>query len=108
MGYLYQEGKDPDSKSSFMDMQMVIPLPQNWRLFNMLDLAFLSMEGYPIDEDIMRREHAQAIVNYYAGMAGIVTDSLLIIIPVGLLMYMHLSSNKWYGYREGIISGSKI
>lgn len=32
----------------------------------MLDLAFLSMEGYPIDEDIMR-EHAQAIVNYYAG-----------------------------------------
>ena len=41
-------------------------VPQNWRLFNMLDLAFLSMEGYPIDEDIMR-EHAQAIVNYYAG-----------------------------------------
>ena len=41
-------------------------VPQNWRLFNMLDLAFLHMEGYEIDEDIMR-EHAQSIVNYYAG-----------------------------------------
>lgn len=41
-------------------------VPQNWRLFNMLDLAFLQMEGYPIDEDIMR-DHAQAILAYYAG-----------------------------------------
>lgn len=41
-------------------------VPQNWRLFNMLDMAFLYKEGYPIDEDIMR-EHAQAILNYYAG-----------------------------------------
>lgn len=41
-------------------------VPQNWRLFNMLDLAFLYMEGYEIDKDIMR-EHAQSIVNYYAG-----------------------------------------
>ena len=41
-------------------------VPQNWRLFNMLDLAFLSMEGYPINERIML-EHAQAILGYYAG-----------------------------------------
>lgn len=41
-------------------------VPQNWRLFNMLDMAFLHMEGYPIDRDIMR-DHAQAILNYYAG-----------------------------------------
>lgn len=41
-------------------------VPQNWRLFNMLDLAFLNMEGYAIDADIMR-EHAQAILAYYAG-----------------------------------------
>lgn len=41
-------------------------VPQNWRLFNMLDMAFLKMEGYAIDEDIMR-EHAQAILSYYAG-----------------------------------------
>lgn len=41
-------------------------VPQNWRLFNMLDMAFLHKEGYSIDTDIMR-EHAQAILNYYAG-----------------------------------------
>lgn len=41
-------------------------VPQNWRLFNMLDMAFLYKEGYPIDEEIMR-DHAQAILNYYAG-----------------------------------------
>ena len=39
---------------------------QNWRLFNMLDLAFLNMMGYETDKDKMR-EHAQAILSYYAG-----------------------------------------
>ena len=41
-------------------------VPQNWRLFNMLDMAFLHMEGYPIQKDVMR-DHAQAILNYYVG-----------------------------------------
>ncbi|MCM1097777.1 MAG: DUF2264 domain-containing protein [Ruminococcus flavefaciens] len=41
-------------------------VPQNWRLFNMLDMAFLHMEGYPIDREIMV-DHAQAILHYYAG-----------------------------------------
>lgn len=41
-------------------------VPQNWRLFNMLDMAFLNMEGYPIRKEIMR-DHAQAVLNYYAG-----------------------------------------
>lgn len=41
-------------------------VPQNWRLFNMLDLAFLHREGYSIDEEIMA-DHAQAIFHYYAG-----------------------------------------
>ncbi len=41
-------------------------VPQNWRLFNMPDMAFLHMEGYPVDEKIMR-EHTQAILNYYVG-----------------------------------------
>lgn len=41
-------------------------VPQNWRLFNMLDLAFLHMEGYEIDKNIMR-DHAQAILSYYVG-----------------------------------------
>ncbi|MCR5742318.1 MAG: DUF2264 domain-containing protein [Lachnospiraceae bacterium] len=41
-------------------------VPQNWRLFNMLDMAFLSGEGYEIDADIMR-DHACAVLDYYAG-----------------------------------------
>lgn len=41
-------------------------VPQNWRLFNMLDLAFLYSEGYPIDHEIML-DHAQAIVAYSVG-----------------------------------------
>lgn len=41
-------------------------VPQNWRLFNMLDMAFLNMAGYPIDREIML-DHAQAILGYYAG-----------------------------------------
>lgn len=41
-------------------------VPQNWRLFNMLDLAFLNMMGYPIDRGLMR-EHAAAILSFYAG-----------------------------------------
>ena len=41
-------------------------VPQNWRLFNMLDMAFLHMVGYPIDREIMM-DHAQAILAYYAG-----------------------------------------
>ncbi len=41
-------------------------VPQNWRLFNMLDLAFLKNEGYPIDEEIML-DHANAVLEYYAG-----------------------------------------
>ncbi len=39
-------------------------VPQNWRLFNMLDLAFLNKAGYEIDRDIMR-EHARGILEYY-------------------------------------------
>ncbi|MCR5126593.1 MAG: DUF2264 domain-containing protein [Lachnospiraceae bacterium] len=41
-------------------------VPQNWRLFNMLDMAFLYNEGYEIDEKIMY-DHAQAILGFYAG-----------------------------------------
>ena len=41
-------------------------VPHNWRLFNMLDMAFLNMVGYPIDKGSML-DHAQAILEYYAG-----------------------------------------
>ncbi|MCR5409476.1 MAG: DUF2264 domain-containing protein [Lachnospiraceae bacterium] len=41
-------------------------VPQNWRFFNMLSLAFLNMHGYKIDQNIMI-DHAQAILSYYTG-----------------------------------------
>lgn len=41
-------------------------IPHNWRFFNMLDMAFLDMEGYEVNHDIMR-DHAQAVLNFYAG-----------------------------------------
>lgn len=41
-------------------------VPQNWRLFNMLVMAFLHKEGYEINENVML-EHASAILGYYAG-----------------------------------------
>lgn len=41
-------------------------VPHNWRMFNMLSLAFLWMNGQDIDEDMMRH-HAAAILNYYSG-----------------------------------------
>ncbi|GFP76338.1 hypothetical protein bsdtw1_02440 [Clostridium fungisolvens] len=58
-----EKDKIADFISSFDHKSTV---PQNWRLFNMLDLAFLYREGYEIDEEIML-DHAQAILNYYAG-----------------------------------------
>ena len=41
-------------------------VPQNWRFFNCLDLAFLYKYGYEIDETVME-EHVQALAAYYAG-----------------------------------------
>ena len=59
--------EEKDTIASFLhDYAEKATVPQNWRLFNMLDLAFLNMMGYEIDKSIMR-EHAQAILAYYAG-----------------------------------------
>ena len=41
-------------------------VPQNWRLFCMLDMAFLANTGTEVDERIML-DHAHAILAYYAG-----------------------------------------
>ena len=59
--------EEKDRIASFIhDYAQGTTATQNWRLFNMLDLAFLNMMGYEIDKDKMR-EHAQAILSYYAG-----------------------------------------
>ena len=58
---------EKDTIAAFLDSYAhANTVPQNWRLFNMLDMAFLHMEGYPIQKEKMM-DHAQAILNYYAG-----------------------------------------
>ncbi len=71
----------------------------NWRLFNMLILAFLDREGYAIDQDMMR-DHAQAIVSYYAG-DGWYRDghSFDYYCPWAFHVYGPLW-NQWYGYEK--------
>ena len=59
--------KEKDDIAAFLKSYAYNPtVPQNWRLFNMLDLAFLHKYGYEIDDEIMG-DHAQAILNYYVG-----------------------------------------
>ena len=72
---------------------------QNWRLFNMLDLAFLNMMGYEIDKSIMR-EHAQAILSYYAG-DGWYRDghSFDYYSPWAFQVYAPIWC-RWYGYEN--------
>ncbi|KAF1303125.1 DUF2264 domain-containing protein [Enterococcus sp. JM9B] len=41
-------------------------ITNNWQLFNMLDLAFLHMEGYSIDKVVMKK-YAEEILAFYAG-----------------------------------------
>ncbi len=72
-------------------------VPQNWRLFNMLDMAFLNMEGYPIDTDIMR-EHAQAILAYYAGDGWYRDGHSFDYYSCWAFNVYAPLWNKWYGY----------
>lgn len=61
------EQEEKDCIASFLSsFAHANTVPQNWRLFNMLDLAFLHMNGYPTDEEIMM-DHAAQILGYYAG-----------------------------------------
>lgn len=79
----------------------------NWRLFNMLILAFLSMEGYTINEETMR-DHAATILSYYAG-DGWYRDGHLFdyYCPWAFHVYGPLW-NVWYGYEKEPYIASKI
>ncbi|MCR4896562.1 MAG: DUF2264 domain-containing protein [Lachnospiraceae bacterium] len=59
--------EEKDTVARFLEAYACSPtVPQNWRLFNMLDLAFLDNCGYEIDHAVMM-DHAQAILNYSVG-----------------------------------------
>lgn len=74
-------------------------VPQNWRLFNMLDMAFLYSEGYPIDEDIMR-DHAQAILNYYVGDGWYRDGHSFDYYSCWAFNFYTPLWNLWYGYEK--------
>ena len=92
--------EEKDSIAAFLsDFAHANTVPQNWRLFNMLDLAFLYMNGYPIDEDIMR-DHAQNILAYYVG-DGWYRDGQCFDYYSCWAFNMYTAIwNNWYGYEK--------
>ena len=74
-------------------------VPQNWRLFNMLDLAFLKNEGYEIDEDIML-DHASSILSYYAGNGWYRDGHSFDYYSCWAFQFYAPLWNVWYGYEN--------
>lgn len=70
---------------------------QNWRFFNMLSLAFLHMNGYPIDKDIML-DHAQSILSYYAGGGWYRDGQNFDYYSCWGFQFYAPIWNKWYGF----------
>ncbi len=74
-------------------------VPQNWRMFNMLDLAFLHREGYPVRREIML-DHAQAILNYYVGDGWYRDGHSFDYYSCWAFNVYAPLWNQWYGYEE--------
>lgn len=74
-------------------------VPQNWRLFNMLDMAFLYRHGYEIDEDIML-DHAQAILAWYAGNGWYRDGHSFDYYSCWAFNFYAPLWNVWYGYER--------
>lgn len=82
-------------------------VPQNWRLFNMLDLAFLAKHGYKINENIML-EHAAAIVDYYVGDGWYRDGQSFDYYSVWAFNVYGPIWCKWYGYEHAPLLAAKI
>lgn len=74
-------------------------VPQNWRMFNMLDMAFLNMEGYPIDREIML-DHAQAVLDYYVGDGWYRDGQSFDYYSCWAFNFYAPLWNQWYGYEN--------
>lgn len=74
-------------------------VPQNWRLFNMLDLAFLHRNGYPIDRAVMM-DHAQAILEYYVGDGWYRDGQSFDYYSCWAFNFYAPLWNVWYGYEN--------
>lgn len=101
-------GEEKDSIADYLsDFGHSCTGHHNWRLFNMLILAFLDREGYLVDHHMMR-DHAQAIISYYAG-DGWYRDGHLFdyYCPWAFHVYGPLWS-EWYGYGKEPYLARKI
>ncbi len=74
-------------------------VPQNWRLFNMLGLAFLHQEGYPMDRNIMR-DHAQAVLSLSVGDGWYRDGHSFDYYSCWAFNFYAPIWNLWYGYQE--------
>lgn len=74
-------------------------VPQNWRMFNMLDLAFLHMNGYKIDKSIML-DHAEAILQYYVGDGWYRDGQSFDYYSCWAFNVYAPIWNRWYGYEN--------
>lgn len=93
-----QEEKDAIA-DFLLDFSEHNTVPQNWRLFNMLDMAFLYNEGYKIDEEIML-DHAQAILDYYVGDGWYRDGHHFDYYSCWAFNFYTAMWNKWYGYEH--------
>lgn len=82
-------------------------VPQNWRLFNMLDMAFLHNEGYKIDTRVMH-DHAQAILEYYAGDGWYRDGQCFDYYSCWAFQFYAPLWNRWYGYDHEPYLASKF
>ena len=71
----------------------------NWRMFNMLMLAFLYRNGCPIDEGVMR-DHAQVILSYYVGDGWYRDANCFDYYSAWAFQLYAPIWNVWYGYEK--------
>lgn len=74
-------------------------VPQNWRFFNMLDLAFLYKEGYEIDHEIMT-DHAQSLLQYTVGDGWYRDGQSFDYYSCWAFNLYAPIWNQWYGYEK--------
>ena len=92
--------EERDQIAAFLEDYAHAPtVPQNWRLFNMLDMAFLHMEGYPIKREVML-DHAQAILDDYVGDGWYRDGHSFDYYSCWAFQFYAPLWNLWYGYEN--------
>ncbi|MBQ8946558.1 MAG: DUF2264 domain-containing protein [Lachnospiraceae bacterium] len=74
-------------------------VPQNWRLFNMLDMAFLNMHGYEIDRNVMLN-HALSCLDYHVGDGWYRDGHSFDYYSCWAFNFYAPLWNRWYGYEH--------